>query len=150
MNEDFGIANQTKLPGKLKKAVPHYYGDYVRKLFVAIAILSVLVIPLWGNLLPFGTFFELGAAVFLVVLAGLTNPHSRTVALINVLVAGAGAFLLEMAAIEFYGSQSFALFLARESATILFLLALYFAVKTMRAMFLKQVGHEAKKDEFLG
>lgn len=131
-----------------KRSVPHYYGDPLRRLFVAIAVLSVVVIPLWGDLLPFGTFFELGGALFLVILAGLTNPHSPTVAIIDALVAGIGALLLETAAINFFHTQSIILFLVRETGAILFLFALYFAVKTMRAMLLKQVGHQTEQGEF--
>lgn len=134
--------------GKAKMLVAHYYGDPLRRIFVAIAVISVIVIPLWGPLLPFGTFFELLSALLLVLLAGLTNPHSPTVAVINTIVSALGALLLEMAAIDFYHSQSFLLFAIRETTAILFLFSLYFAVKTLRAMLLKQVGHLPEKGEF--
>lgn len=133
-----------------RSLVAHYYGDPVRRIFVAIALISVIVTPLWGNLLPFGTSFELASAIFLIVLAGLTNPHSPIVTVISALVAGIGAFLLEMTAIDFYESQSFLIFIIRETAVILFLFALYFAIKTLRAMLLKQVGQAARKNEFAG
>ena len=145
-SKDTGV--QSGQMGKVKIIVAHYYGDPLRRIFVAIAVISVLVIPLWGNLLPFGTFFELLSALLLVLLAGLTNPHSPTVAVINTLVSATGALLLEMAAIDFYHSQSFLLFAIRETTAILFLFSLYFAVKTLRAMLLKQVGHLPEQGEF--
>lgn len=130
------------------KRVPHYHGDPVRQLFVFIAVLSAVVLPLWGNLLPFGTMFQIVGALILVLLAGLTNPHGTIVAIVDVVFAAAGAFLFEAAAIYFYDVDPMKLFLVREIVAILFLFALYFSVKTLRAMLLGQVGHIAPQGEF--
>ncbi len=128
--------------------VPHYHGDGVRVCFIATAILSVVVIPIWGEVLPFGLFAEVGSIILLVFLAGLTNPHSKLILGADVLVAGVGAFLLEIAAVSFYSQQSFVLFAAREMGVVFLLFALYHGVKTIRAMFLGQIGHIPSRNEF--
>src|SRR3989338_11021214 len=86
--------------------IEHYYGDYVRALFLGVAVLSAVAIPLFGDLLPFGTFAQVGCALLLVLLAGLTNPHSRVLMVYDVVVSGLGVFLLESAAISFYSAYT--------------------------------------------
>lgn len=128
--------------------VPHYYGDRVRELFLAIAVLSIVVLPLWDNVLPLSIRMQLLGALLLVFLAGLTNPHSKLIMILNVCVAGIGAFLFETTAIYFYGTDSIILFMVREVAAILFLFALYFGVKSLRSMLLGVVGHTTLPGEF--
>src|SRR3990167_10612333 len=128
--------------------IPHYYGDYIRQFFLAAAAISLLVIPLWGDLLPFGTLVQVGSTVVLVLLAGLTNPHGRGILFLDAAVAGLGLLLLEAAAITFYQTQPFMLFVAREAVALLLLFAFYFSVKTVRAMSLRQVGHPFRVGEF--
>ena len=128
--------------------IPHYYGDYVRALFLGAAVLSVVAIPLFGDLLPFGTFAQVGSALLLVLLAGLTNPHSRMLMIYDVVVSGIGVFLLESAAILLYTADTPELFAAREAAALALLFAFYFSVKTLRAMSLGKVGRMERPWEF--
>ncbi len=120
--------------------IPHYYGDYVRQLFLASAILSAVAIPIWGDLIPFGTLFQITCSVVLVVLAGLMNPRSKLLMLSCIIFSTLGILVLENAAISLYSVQSFALFVVREITTLLLVFALYFSVKTFRAMSLEIIG----------
>jgi hypothetical protein len=129
-------------------SVAHYHGDMVRRLFIAAAAVSLFVIPLWGNILPFGTGVQISAAILLVVLAGLTNPHGPFWIYCDILFAAVSVFLLESAAIYYFQIDSLMLFVTREAAAILLLFALYYAVKTARAMWLHTVGHEGSLHEF--
>lgn len=126
-------------------SIAHYYGDMTRRLFVAVAALSAIAIPIWGELIPYGTFSGVITILVLVLLAGLTNPAGRFIALCNVLVSAVGVVLLEMAAITFFSTQPMALFILREAAALLMLFAFYMSVKTFRAMSLHVVG---KKEPF--
>lgn len=128
--------------------IPHYYGDYVRALFLAVAVLSAVAIPVFGDLLPFGTLPQVAATILLVLLAGLTNPHSRMLLLYDAVVAGIGVLLLETVAISLYRADSFELFVAREAAALAMLFAFYFSIKTLRAMALGKVGKLERPWEF--
>ncbi len=128
--------------------IPHYYGDRVRELFVIAAVVSFVVIPLWGDLLPYGTFTQVIAGVLLVLLAGLTNPHSKAVLVADAIVSGVSVLLLETTAISLHLVQSTELFLARELSAVLLLVAFYFSVKTLRAMALGKTGKGARPNEF--
>ncbi len=128
--------------------IPHYYGDYVRTFFIAMAILSFVAIPLVGDLLPLGIIPEVSAALLLVLLAALTSARNLPVMLINATVSGVSVVLLESFAILLQHSQSTQLFLAREAGVLLMLGALYFSVKTVRAMMAGKIGHADSSLEF--
>src|SRR3989344_1476434 len=128
--------------------IEHYYCDYVRALFLAAAVLSSVAIPLFGDLLPFGTFAQVGCALLLVLLAGLTNPHSQMFMLYDAIVSGVGGFLLESTAISFYSADTVELFASREVAALALIFAFYFSIKTLRAMMLGKVGKVERPWEF--
>ena len=128
--------------------IPHYHGDTVRSLFLVTVGFSFLVIPLWGHILPFGNTFEVLGGIVLIALAGLTSPHSRFIMLLNCLVSGLGAFLLELSAISFRSSESLQLLLVREIEALILITALYFSVKTARAMMQGKVGQLPRPWEF--
>lgn len=130
------------------KSIPHYYGDYVRMLFLGTAILIFIGIPFWGHLIPFGTMFEVVSGIILIVLAGLINPHSKWVMILSAIVAGLGAFLLELSAISFHTQHSIELLIAREVGAIMLVVALYFSVKTFRAMTQGKIGERPVPWEF--
>jgi len=128
--------------------IPHYYGDHVRALFLATAVLSVVVIPVYGDLIPFGTLVQICCATLLVLLGGLTNPHSTMVMWYNAAVSGIGVILLESAAINLYAASSLELFAAREVAALALMFAFYFSVKTLRAMSQGKLGKVPRPWEF--
>ncbi len=128
--------------------IPHYYGDYVRSLFIAMAVLSFVVMPLFGDMLPFGIIPQVGASLLLVLLAALTSARSIPLMLINATVAGVSVVLLESFAILLHHTQSTELFLSREAGVLLMLGALYFSVKTIRGMLSGKIGHADTSLEF--
>lgn len=130
------------------ETITHYYGDMVRILFFITVVLSFLAIPFWGHLLPFGNAFEILGGIVFVTLAGLTSPHAKTVMLVNAFASGIGAFLFEYAAVSFRAADSTQLLLAREMGALALLGALYFSIKTLRAISQGTVGEIPPPWEF--
>ncbi len=128
--------------------IPHYYGDHVRRLFLAVAAILVISIPVWDGLFPLTVLSRVLFVVGLVLLAGITTPHSRWALLIDAVVSGVGVFLLELIAIQRYNAEEVGLFLAREAVILLLLFAFYYSVKTYRAMLTKQIGKKEPPWEF--
>ena len=133
--------------------IRHYYGDRVRFAFLAAAVLSFVSIPFWGLILPIGLTLQVAGGLALVLLAGLTNPHSRAVLILDAIAAGAGALLIEVTAINYRHIDPLALLIVREIEVVLLVLAFYYSVKTVRAMYQHKVGKldlpwdfEEKKD----
>lgn len=131
-----------------KKNIPHYYGDSVRNMFIASAVIYAIALPIFGNLLPFDIYSGVGIVLILVFLAGITNPHSQILMFINAGVAGIGAYLMQTAAISGFGVDSTALFILRQIVVLLLLIAFYEAVKTARNMMIGKIGTAPAPDEF--
>lgn len=131
--------------------IPHYYGDKVRQLFIGTAVLSFVVMPLWGDLLPFVSIIpQVGAGLLLVLLAGFTSARNVLVMIANATVSAISILLLESSAIALQntGTYKLELFLARELGVLLMLGALYFSIKTVRAQLSGKLGHMDSPLEF--
>jgi hypothetical protein len=131
--------------------IPHYYGDKVRQLFIGTAILSFVVMPLWGELLPFvGIIPQVGAGLLLVLLAGFTSARNVLVMIANATVSAVSILLLESTAIGLQntGMYKTELFMSRELGVLLMLGALYFSIKTVRAQLSGKIGHFDSPIEF--
>lgn len=128
--------------------IPHYYGDYIRILFITAAVLAAFAIPVWGDLLPIGTFAQVIGVVILVVLAGLTSPHGTFVLWTDAIVSAIGVIFIENTAISLYSIDELAIFFARETIVLLLLVATYLSIKTVRAITLHKIGHSIDLGEF--
>jgi hypothetical protein len=115
------------------KAPPHYYGDIVRGLFLAAAII-MLIAGFAGAALPMPTGLSIVWIVILVLIAGITSPVQRWIHWMNVAVSIIGLVIFGGAMLnQYHGPASvFAggIFLAL--LTLIFLLSLYFATRTLR------------------
>ncbi len=130
------------------ETIPHYHGDIIRTLFIVAVILSLIVIPIWGYILPIHLEMEIGAGIILIILAGLTSPHARFIMALNVIVSAGSVFLLEWFALTLRTTNSLELLIVREVGAFLFLGALYFSVKTLRAMMQGKMGKVTDPSEF--
>src|SRR3989344_7448789 len=79
----------------IRPAVPHYYGDIVRELFVAVAALIVVGAPFYADTLSTELPYEIAAALILAGLAALVNPHNKPFLIANAVAAGVGLLIYE-------------------------------------------------------
>lgn len=116
----------------------HYYGDYVRVLFV---VAAVLILGSQFIKAPFLT--PVAALIFSVVLvlaAGLTSPVLASIQWINVVISGLALFFFGSIALTRYqethsiysGSNLVIIIL-----TIIFMVALYLATRTLRGTLMR-------------
>lgn len=108
----------------------------------------IVISPFFGEILPGGTSVHLASVVALLVLAALTTPVNAVVMALDCVAAAIGFGLVETFALENYAPDSLALFAVRQIAAAIFLAAFYFAVKTLRAMRLRQLGRRSHPHEF--
>lgn len=120
--------------------IEHYYGDLVRALMLATAILILVGAPFYADDLKFELPFILAGAIILVALAAMTTPKSRLIMRLDAVAAGTGAVLYEMWALWGFGTSSPLDFVMREAPAIILLVAFYFALKTLRAMLSGMIG----------
>lgn len=137
-----------------KDVIYHYYGDVVRRLFLAGGVVILATLPVVWVLSPILTLLGALIVVGLVFQAGVTTPSKEWTAYANTLIAGIALVMFEYSAIYNYiryddsGSHT-ALFYLTQILAIIFFFALYFASKTMRAMILHEqvTKNEIKEEE---
>jgi membrane-associated HD superfamily phosphohydrolase len=130
MDEIPPVGHHTKSPA-------HYYGDVVRGLFLGAAIV-MLFAGFTTATLPVSTGLTIVWIVILVLIAGLTNPVQRGVQWLNVIVSTIGLLVFGGTALSRYHSPTsvFTTGIFIAILTLIFLLALYFATRTLRAHIL--------------
>ena len=124
----------------IEPTVPHYYGDTARMLMLAGAGFALLVIPFSSGFLHDAFMFDIIIGLAIVASAALTNPHSKLLAVSDALLSGFAVVLFEMDAFQNYQAGELLTFVFYEGIAILFILAFYFSLKTVRAFTLHQVG----------
>jgi len=120
--------------------VPHYHGDTVQMLFLTGGIIILASLPFFKNLLQAGTSFLPIFVVLLVLGGAIVNPFQRLTVAVNLIIAAIAVILFEYAAVIGFGEDEFILSVIRQSLAIIFLFALYYSGRTLRAMFLHQIG----------
>ncbi len=125
----------------------HYYGDAVRLLFLAVAVMVGVAIPFSGEL-RMGALIGAPSIVVLLVLAGLTNPHGKIVLVMNAIVAGAGVVFTQLIALAAYGAGGYPFFAFIECMSVLLMVSLYLSIKNVRAMAAHKIGRVDGMGEF--
>lgn len=128
--------------------IPHYYGDYVRQIFMVCAAAMLIFSPFLSRSLPVALPFEIGGAIIVAILGALTNPVRQVSLLANAIVAGVGVITYELLALNAFYSGAMIAFIEREALAVAFLFALYFSLKTVRNMVFHQIGKQSKFGEF--
>lgn len=119
----------------ISKTLIHYYGDIVRACFVASGFVLLIAILLDKQLLQIYLAIGVIGVLLLIVLAGLTSPRKEWVLFTEAIVAGIGFLLFEYVAVAAYlhaGTMVDTVFILRQTLSILFLITLYYSVKSIR------------------
>lgn len=127
---------------------PYYYGDVVRVAFAIVIMASAAVLPILGVVFPFGGRAESVFLALLALLVVLTTPRHPRMLWIGVLAALAGIGLLEYAAYK-SGLNPVSLLLLRQALCAVFLAALFFSYKTLRAVVGGHYGREQDRADLL-
>ena len=117
----------------------HYYGDTVRKFFLAAGVILLVAILRDQEFLSFYLFIGVFGVLLLTVLAGLTNSRTKGVIMADVVTSIIFFLLFEYLAVSAYVQMRHIIeevFLLRQLLAPLFLIAVYFSTKTYRGVFL--------------
>jgi len=117
----------------------HYYGDTVRQLFLAGGILILISMPIYNNVLPLGSGVAIVLVVILALAAGITCSKERWIIIFDTIASTVLLIIFQFYSATYYVQDSFILFIVRQSIAIIFLFALYYSAKTLRAMYLHEI-----------
>lgn len=136
------------LPYRNTSSVPHYYGDYIRSIFIIVGAFMLILAPFVSERAPQLLPIQVVSAVVLVLLAGLTSPTKEWVLILDAIAAGLGVIFFEFLALAAYNASAWFSFIALEGVAIAFLVALYFSIKTVRAMATGIIGKKPSFGDF--
>lgn len=116
----------------------HYYGDIVRRLFIAVAVIMAVGLPLFMDKVPMPAFISILVILAIGFAAGLTNPKQTWTTIADFSMAILGLVFFEFLSIESYREENgmTLYFFYNQGITVLFFFALYYASKTLRAIYL--------------
>ena len=120
----------------------HYYGDIVRKLFIAASLIMISTLPFFTDLIGVPFIISIIMVMIVAFLAGLQSPNKHWVTRINTIVAAVGCGLFQYKAIAYYiistpFTISWLFFTINQVLAILFLIAFYYSSKTMRDLHIE-------------
>ena len=117
----------------------HYYGDIVRLLFLAGAVLMLFFLPFFSEIIPVSVPVALFTILALGIFAGVTNPRQLVIAVFDTIIATLAVVVFGYYAIDAYlkytGVSLY--FWANQVLAVDFLFALYYSTKTLRGFLLK-------------
>ncbi|HUX35729.1 MAG TPA: hypothetical protein VMV71_01700 [Candidatus Paceibacterota bacterium] len=120
----------------------HYYGDNVRRLFIAGIIVMLISLPFFGDYIRVSAFYYILGMIFLGLIAGFTNPMNRWVVILNLIVSVFAVYFFESETIAAFKSCDTGTgqwyFLMNQFQAVIFLAALYYAAKTERGEWLRR------------
>lgn len=125
----------------MKTSMKHYYGNLVRIIFVVGAVFMVIGLPTMTRVLNIPVVISIAGVVVLVLAAGFTNPVAKASLVANTVISV--VYTIVCAYTVWYlfdhpGVHKSFLF-ANQLATIAFLIATYFAVKSWRGAMIEDV-----------
>lgn len=129
----------------------HYYGDIVRGIFLVSAAVMLVGLPAVSVYLHISPTLSVFTVLILGLAAGFTNPKMISSAIINVIISSIGFVVFESYTVRIYGQagdgQKY--MLANLVLGLMFLLSIYFSVKTLRALLLQKADEKEDPETLL-
>jgi hypothetical protein len=111
----------------------HYYGNFVRIIFIVGAVWMLVGLPTMTKVLNIPIGISIVGVVILGIAAGFTNPVKKSSLVINVIISVLYTIIFSYLAWYLYTHPILGgFFFANQIAGIVFLVATYFSVKSLR------------------
>jgi len=118
---------------------PHYYGDISRIFFLLAGIIMLLGLPILNQTISVPAYISILFVLSVVFIAGITNPAQRMLSVLDLIVSLVGFIVFEYYSVKVFAEGSiYFIYLINQAIAILFLLAFYFAVKTVRGFIVPE------------
>lgn len=126
----------------MEKTPRHYYGDIIRFLFLSVAIVMLVGLPIIARFLSLPPIVSVFAILMLGLAAGLTNPRQAWTAVVNVGIAIIGFVTFALSAVSSYQTHSAhsRFFISNLILAFIFLLTVYLSTKTLRGFLLNRTA----------
>jgi hypothetical protein len=137
MSQDEKISMINERIEKKELLSKHYYGDKIRILYLAMAIIILVMTPFFKERIPVTEYFSIFGTMILSVFAGFTNPVSRLVIYFNFLISIAAFIVFGTETLSSYNPTSVDyFFFGNLLLAIVSIFAVYYSSKTLRGNLL--------------
>lgn len=122
-----------------RKMTVHYYGDMVRTLFMLAAVVMLFTLPFFNKILPVPLPVSIFMILFLGIFAATTNPKQSWTGIANVIISISSFGIFVYYSVDSYYKYSIEslYFWTNQILSVIFLFAIYYSVKTLRGMLLR-------------
>ena len=134
---DLGLIIDTFEFEKLgEKNVSHYHGDVVRILFLINGALMLIFLPFFLDRLIIHYSVAILGVLAIALFAGLTNPKSLFVILLDLLISVIGFFVFEFTVLEYFDID-LGYAVTNQLYALIFFISIYFSTKTLRGFYVQ-------------
>ena len=113
-------------------------GRVVQKLFFVNSLIMIVGLPIFSSNLGFPILIPILGIVVVAIFAGLTGSKNRLMMSLDILVSIVGGVVFEFASIASYSTTGLsAYFLFNQFVAIVFLVALYFSIRSIKHLLFK-------------
>lgn len=126
----------------------HYYGDRVRTLFIIGALVMVAGLPFVAEDISLPLIVSITGILVVSVAAGITSPQFVWSSILNIFISLYAVVEFEWYAVHWYNNHSGVdfFFVINQVLAMIFLIALYFSVKTFRGVRSQVLDEETSKE----
>lgn len=129
--------------------ISHYYGDTVRRLFLMLAVVLLIIAPILGDASVLLFVLDVVGAFILIALSALTSPRNKIVMVANSAASFIGAIIFELLALAAYRAEAILPMLGLQAIALALIFTLYLSLKTVRAMEMGIIGKRDLPGEFM-
>lgn len=119
----------------------HYYGDSVRQCLLLAAVIMLITLPIFNDLISLPLTLSIGVIVAIGLAAGMTNPVQFNTNVLDLVVSVVGFCAFEYEAVRMFNlavsAKEWWLFAADQAIAVIFFIALYLSSKTVRAKMIR-------------
>lgn len=122
----------------------HYYGNIIRYIFLATALIMIIGLPLFQNFLGIPKILSVIGIAVLGIAAGFTNPKLMISLVINFFISLFGFIIFLYSAASSYqgATRDDKYLLASIVLAAMFLFAVYYSMKTLRSALLEEMTED--------
>lgn len=123
----------------------HYYGHAIRGIFLAVGVAMLVTFPFFSDMIPVPLWLSIAIMVLLAIFGGLINPVQKKLLLVTAFLPILGFIVFEYEAVWAYLNvaaeepRRAAFFWVNQVISLLFFIALYLSVKTVRGKYVKEI-----------
>ena len=139
MNEFEDSEKSRGIGPEMHHAPANYYGDIIRRLFIAAGVVLLLTLPFFSARYPAGLLIV--TIVVIALDAGLTTPNQPWTIVLDTIISMVLFCIFEYYAVLEYQKipPSYSFMLTNQLVALFFFLALYFSLKTLRNQYAKRI-----------